>query len=44
VGLGLALVRRIAESHGGTARALPRVGGGTTIEVAFGAGQKGASQ
>lgn len=33
VGLGLALVRRIAESHGGSARALERDGGGTTIEV-----------
>jgi signal transduction histidine kinase len=33
VGLGLALVRRIAESHGGTARALAREGGGTTMEV-----------
>jgi len=33
VGLGLALVRRIAASHGGTARALPREGGGTTMEV-----------
>jgi signal transduction histidine kinase len=33
VGLGLALVRRIAESHGGTVRALERAGGGTTIEV-----------
>lgn len=33
VGLGLALVRRIAESHGGSARALEREGGGTTIEV-----------
>jgi signal transduction histidine kinase len=35
VGLGLALVRRIAESHGGSARALARDGGGTTIEVTF---------
>jgi signal transduction histidine kinase len=33
VGLGLALVRRIAESHGGSAKALAREGGGTTIEV-----------
>ncbi len=33
VGLGLALVRRIAESHGGSARVLERDGGGTTIEV-----------
>jgi len=33
VGLGLALVRRIAERHGGSARALARNGGGTTIEV-----------
>jgi HAMP domain-containing protein len=33
VGLGLALVRRIAETHGGSARALERAGGGTTIEV-----------
>jgi len=36
VGLGLALVRRIAEAHGGSARALPRDGGGTTIEVVIG--------
>jgi signal transduction histidine kinase len=35
VGLGLALVRRIAESHGGSVRALARDGGGTTIEVVF---------
>ena len=33
VGLGLALVRRIAASHGGTAKALARDGGGTTVEV-----------
>ena len=33
VGLGLALVRRIAESHGGSACALAREGGGTTMEV-----------
>jgi signal transduction histidine kinase len=35
VGLGLALVRQIAESHGGSARAVSREGGGTTIEVTF---------
>ncbi|MBI5504193.1 MAG: HAMP domain-containing histidine kinase [Deltaproteobacteria bacterium] len=35
VGLGLALVRRIASSHGASVRALPREGGGTTIEVRF---------
>ena len=33
VGLGLALVRRIAERHGGSARALERQGGGATLEV-----------
>ncbi|MFN2375367.1 MAG: sensor histidine kinase [Candidatus Binatia bacterium] len=33
VGLGLALVRRIAASHGGSARAIEREGGGTTLEV-----------
>ena len=38
VGLGLALVRRIAESHGGRAKALAREGGGTTMEVEIGAG------
>jgi len=36
VGLGLALVQRIAASHGGVARALAREGGGTTIEVTLG--------
>ncbi|MFN2427080.1 MAG: sensor histidine kinase [Candidatus Binatia bacterium] len=35
VGLGLALVRRIATSHGGSARVLDRDGGGTTMEVTF---------
>jgi signal transduction histidine kinase len=33
VGLGLALVRRIARQHGGEARCLPREGGGTIFEV-----------
>ena len=33
VGLGLAIVRRIAQHHGGKARALPRPGGGTCFEV-----------
>jgi signal transduction histidine kinase len=33
VGLGLALVQRIAASHGGSVRALAREGGGTTMEV-----------
>lgn len=33
VGLGLALVRRIARHHGGDARCLPREGGGTCFEV-----------
>lgn len=32
-GLGLYLVRRIAEAHGGSARALPRPGGGLITEV-----------
>lgn len=36
VGLGLALVRSIAETHGGHARAIEREGGGTTIEVTIG--------
>ena len=33
VGLGLALVRRIARRHGGEVRCLPREGGGTSFEV-----------
>ena len=33
VGLGLALVRRIAQQHGGAARCLTRPGGGTVFEV-----------
>jgi signal transduction histidine kinase len=35
VGLGLYLVRRIAERHGGTAACRPRDGGGTVFEVAL---------
>jgi signal transduction histidine kinase len=33
VGLGLALVRQIAQRHGGTARCLAREGGGTVFEI-----------
>lgn len=35
VGLGLALVRQIAQHHGGEVRCLPREGGGTCFEVTF---------
>jgi signal transduction histidine kinase len=38
VGLGLALVRRIARQHGGDARCLPRDGGGTCLEVELSSG------
>ena len=34
-GLGLALARRVAEAHGGTARALNVAGGGARIELRF---------
>ncbi|HEX7115991.1 MAG TPA: sensor histidine kinase, partial [Steroidobacter sp.] len=33
VGLGLALVRQIAQHHGGTVRCTPRDGGGTCFVV-----------
>lgn len=36
VGLGLALVRQIAEHHGGRARCIAREGGGTCFEVELG--------
>ena len=39
VGLGLALVRQIAERHGGTVRCLPADGGGTCFEVLLAAPQ-----
>ena len=38
VGLGLALVRQIAQRHGGTVRCVAREGGGTVFEVELGKG------
>jgi PAS domain S-box-containing protein len=38
VGLGLYIVQRLLEAHGGAARALPRDGGGTCFEVTLPAG------
>lgn len=38
VGLGLALVRQIAQRHGGEVRCLPRAGGGTCFEVVLPSG------
>ena len=35
VGLGLALVRQIAQQHGGTARCVAREGGGSRFEIAL---------
>ncbi len=35
VGLGLALVRQIAERHGGSVRCLPRDGGGSCFEISL---------
>ena len=35
VGLGLALVRQIAQGHGGNVRCLPRQGGGTRFEISL---------
>ncbi len=44
VGLGLSLVKQIAEHHGGTVRYLPRSGGGSRFEVDFPVGSNpGAS-
>ena len=34
-GLGLSIVQSIADAHGGTARAVPRPGGGLTVTVLF---------
>jgi signal transduction histidine kinase len=34
-GLGLALVRQVAESHGGRASVRPAPGGGSTFEIGF---------
>jgi signal transduction histidine kinase len=39
VGLGLYIVQRLLEAHGGTVRALPRDGGGTCFEVSLPAGR-----
>jgi signal transduction histidine kinase len=39
VGLGLALVRQIAQRHGGAVRCLAREGGGTVFEVELAAGK-----
>lgn len=41
VGLGLSLVRQIAERHGGSVRCLPREGGGTCFELRFSAAAGG---
>jgi two-component system sensor histidine kinase MprB len=35
-GLGLSIVRDIAERHGGSATASPRPGGGLTVTIALG--------
>jgi signal transduction histidine kinase len=35
VGLGLSLVKQIAERHGGSVRCLPREGGGSCFELRF---------
>ena len=40
-GLGLALVRRVALGHGGTAEALPRAGGGATFQITLPAADHG---
>jgi len=41
VGLGLYIVQRLLEAHGGAVRALPRTGGGTCFEVTLPAGGDG---
>ena len=42
VGLGLALVARIARAHGGAARCLPRAGGGARFELELPRGEAAA--
>jgi signal transduction histidine kinase len=42
-GLGLAMVRAIAEAHGGSAKAVPLAGGGTAVQMVLPTGGNGRS-